>query len=115
MDVTFGQVLAGVGTILGIAVVQFARDWRDGKSLFQKNGSAESNTTLRSILETLQSVNTRQGTLNHHFNDETTALLTEIKELLQLAQAGQEKEYAQHREILSKQDEMLKYGLPIRR
>lgn len=55
-----------IGTILGIAGTLVLRDWRDGKNLFAKNPPPQQ---------------LAQGFdyMKHHYNDITTAVLTEIQ------------------------------------
>lgn len=64
-----------LGTAIGagavMAVVQILRDLRDGKSIFKKNGAAESQGTVKKILE-------GQDKLSLHFNHETTDRLDRI-------------------------------------
>lgn len=59
------------GAILAFAIVQILRDWRDGKSIFKRNGTAESNKAIKQILDS-------QTRLREHFNDETTTVLKDI-------------------------------------
>lgn len=67
------EFLTAAGTVLGIASVQFLRDYRDGKSLFKRNGAYENAQVIKKILES-------QSQLKEHYNDETTDLLRGIKE-----------------------------------
>lgn len=86
------QFLAALGTILGIAGMLIIRDIRDGKSVFKKNGN--------NIHDEIGRVLDSQFKLKEHFNDETTTLLTEIREGIQ--------------QINRKHDEWEKYGIPTR-
>lgn len=62
---------AAVGSGLMFGLVQALRDWRDGKAVFKKNGTAESNTTIQKILKS-------QEELKLHYNEDTTAVLKEM-------------------------------------
>lgn len=88
------ELLAALGTIIGIAGITILRDMRDGKSIFKKNGTAESASVMRELRDS-------QLSLQHHFNDETTVLLKEIRDGV--------------REVHSKLEEFDKYGLPTRK
>lgn len=52
-----------IGTILGIAAVQFFRDYRDGKNVFKKNESLGDGFQY----------------MKHHYNDTLTQVLTELQ------------------------------------
>ena len=67
------ETLTAIGTIVGIALVQIIRDWRDGKHVFKRNGSAESVKMLREM-------RAAQDKLQLHFNEETTTLLEQIRD-----------------------------------
>ena len=67
------ELLISIGTILGVVAIHIFRDMRDGKHLFKKNGAYESQQVLKKIL-------TSQEELQHHFNHDTTILLTEIRD-----------------------------------
>lgn len=69
------QAVIGAATFVGIVLFEFTRDWRDGKALFHRNGTAESNRTLQAVLS-------NQLSLKNHFNDETTVLLHTIVDKL---------------------------------
>jgi len=67
------QFFIGIGTIIGTAAILFYRDVRDGKHPFKKNGAYKSQQVLKKILDS-------QEQLQAHFNHDTTALLTEIRD-----------------------------------
>lgn len=60
------EILTAIGTILGIAATLFLRDWRDGKNLISKN--IPPNTLDEGFKY-----------MKHHYNDELTAVLTNIE------------------------------------
>lgn len=70
MDIS-SLITAGT-SVASLAGLQVLRDWRDGKYIFKKNENPESNRFLK---ETRDS----QLQLQHHFNDETSLLLNDIK------------------------------------
>jgi len=59
------EVLTAIGVIVGVAAITIARDIRDGKSVFRKNGN-DLHGTMKELKE--------------HYNDETTKLLSEIRD-----------------------------------
>lgn len=65
------EIISAIVTIISFIVVTVARDIRDGKQLFKKNGSYENQKTLREIRDS-------QMELQLHFNDETTKELQNI-------------------------------------
>lgn len=88
------------GTVLGVAGIMVARDIRDGKSVFRRNGTYESNALLRQMLEEMQKVGGSQTELKAHYNDDTTRLLEEILDSV--------------RRTHSKLDEWDRYGVKTR-
>lgn len=66
------DTLTAIGTILGIAAVMVLRDLRDGKSVFKRNGTAESAKFIKELRDS-------QLELQEHFNDETTVILKEVR------------------------------------
>lgn len=116
MDIA--QIITGIGTILGIAAVMVLRDLRDGKPLFRKPHSSEIADPLTSLAafmkEKVQEISTSQSQLQHHYNDETTAILTsiqitlsDIKECVGIMNRGIDK-------VSNKLDEFEKYGVKNR-
>ena len=83
-----------LGTVIGTAAVLVLRDWRDGKSIFKKNGTAESVKAIKEMRDI-------QLQLQSHFNDETTVLLREIRDGVLKTN--------------SKLEEFEKYGIPARK
>ena len=99
MELDWNLLLTGAGTILGTAILFVLRDYRDGKHVFKKNGTAESVKILREMLSI------QQG-LKAHYNDETTEILKEIRD-------GQKECSKTAHAILTRQEEMMKYGVPL--
>ena len=67
--------LTAIGTVLGTAALLFYRDWRDGKKILGKNGTAESAKYIKELRDS-------QLSLQQHFNDETTVILKEMRDCL---------------------------------
>ena len=65
------EFLTAIGTILSVIVVALFRDWRDGKSLFKKNGKHEGETPEWA------------KQLQLHYNEETTAELKKMNASLE--------------------------------
>lgn len=101
------EIITGVGTILGTVVIMVLRDLRDGKSIFKKNGAYESRQTMKELLQSIKKIGDSQGQLQFHFNHETTDLLKEIRD-------GQRDCGKKLDLLLVKQDEMIRYGVPVR-
>lgn len=90
----YSSILIGAGALIGNGLLLALRDWRDGKFLFKRNETQESNRFLK---ETRDS----QMELQHHFNDETTVILKDIR-------IGIER-------IITKQDDILINGVRTRK
>lgn len=60
------EFLYAAGTVLGIAGTLILRDWRDGKNVFSKNVPSQTLADGFSYMK-------------HHYNDELTAILTELQ------------------------------------
>lgn len=94
------EIITALGTVAGMALIAVARDIRDGKSIFRKNGTAESNRAIKEIQAS-------QAQLLSHFNHDTTELLTDIR-----------KEMREHNKMEYEVQQLLReqkeYGVKIR-
>lgn len=74
------EVLTALGTMLGMAVIVILRDYRDGKTLFKKNGTNDISQAIKTILNS-------QSELKEHYNEDTTKILSDIRDSIkELAQ-----------------------------
>lgn len=63
----------------------------------------------------LSYISGKMNQLAHHFNHETTGLLTDIRDELRYVRKAQEEQYKQTAVILLKVEEVIKYGVPERK